>query len=75
MTERQMPDKDPGLRPDPGPGADPEITIRSPKGQAKARGADKTAPEEASEDAPEDAEVTPLDPDKNIESGIEVNET
>ncbi|MDF3020712.1 MAG: hypothetical protein K0Q92_2015 [Steroidobacteraceae bacterium] len=71
MTERQIPDKDPGLRPDSGPGANPEIMPRFPKGKPKARDADEAGPK----DAPHQAEVTPLDPDKNIEDGIEVNET
>ena len=71
MTERQIPDKDPGLRPDPGPGADPEIMPRFPKAKSKARDADQALPEKA----PEDVEVTPLDPDKKIEGGIQVNET
>ena len=67
MTERQMPDVDPGLPPDPGPSSDPEVMPRFPKGQPRR--------EASAETLADNTEVTPLDDDKNIEGGIEVNET
>ena len=66
--ERPNTDDNRALPPDPPPGSDPDPTPRYPK------------PAEANHDArPEtlanNTQVTPLDDDKNIEEGIEVNET
>ena len=66
--ERPNPDDESALPPDPAPGSDPDPTPRYPK------------PRQVNHDArPEtladNTKVTPLDEDKNIEDGIEVNET
>ena len=50
---------DSALPPDPPPGSDPEPTPRFPRPETRAK----------------KAKVTPLDPDKHIEDGIEVKET
>lgn len=58
--ERPNSDDHSALPPDPPPGSDPDPTPRYPK-----------SPEE-NDDA---RRVTPLDDDKHIEEGIEINET
>ena len=55
------------LPPDPPPGSDPEPVPRYPKGQGKREARPETLAD--------NTKVTPLDPDKNLEDGIEVNET
>lgn len=60
MIERPRPADEPALPEDPPPGSDPDPAPHFPK------------PPEAGRQKPK---VTPLDEDKNLEDGIEVNET
>jgi hypothetical protein len=59
MNERPKPDDESALPEDPAPGSDPGPTPRVPRPKTPAN----------------NLKVTPLDEDKNIEKGIEVNET
>jgi hypothetical protein len=68
MNERPHPDDESALPEDPPPASDPEPTPRFPK-QAPADHDGR--PERLASNT----KVTPLDEDKNIEGGIEVNET
>jgi hypothetical protein len=67
MIERPNPDDESALPPDPAPSSDPEPTPRFPK------------PSQGKHDArwetlANNMQVTPLDEDKHIEDGIEVDE-
>ncbi len=64
----QRPDDDAMLPEDPGPSSDPEPTPRFPKPSKKKH-------EARPETLADNTKVTPLDEDKNLEDGIEVNET
>ena len=68
MNERRNPDDESALPPDPPPSSDPEPKPRFPK-----------APRPNHDARPEtlanNTKVTPLDEDKHLEDGIEVNET
>jgi hypothetical protein len=66
----ERPDRDDqsALPPDPPPSSDPEPTPRAPRSPAVNH-------EARPETLANNTKVTPLDEDKNIEEGIEVNET
>jgi hypothetical protein len=59
---------DPHFPPDPPPGSDPEPAPRYPKGPV---GKHEARPETLADNV----KVTPLDEDKKLEEGIEINET
>jgi hypothetical protein len=68
MTERPSPDDEPELPPDPAPSSDPEPAPRFPKRSNRNH-------EARPETLADNTKVTPLDDDKHLEDGIEVNET
>jgi hypothetical protein len=67
MIERPNPDDESALPPDPPPSSDPEATPRFPNGQHPNRDA-------RPETLANNVKLTPLDEDKNLEDGIEVEE-
>ncbi len=66
--KRTKPADDSALPPDPPPSSDPEPTPRAPKSPQVNHDA-------RPETLADNTQVTPLDKDRNIEDGIEVNET
>jgi hypothetical protein len=68
MIERPNADDETALPPDPAPSSDPEPTPRFPK---PPRNRHDARPETLADNT----KVTPLDEDKHLEEGIEVNET
>ncbi len=68
MNERPTRDDESALPPDPPPSSDPEPKPRFPKGPRPNHDA-------RPETLANNTKVTPLDEDKHLEDGIEVNET
>jgi len=66
MTRPRKPDDEGVLPPDPPPASDPEPTPRFPKPVQR---------DASHETLADNTKVTPLDEDKHIEHGIELNET
>ena len=60
MTERQIPDRDPGLPPDPGPGSDPQIVGGTDPDESEPEG-DREKAREATRNI--DEATTQLPPD------------
>jgi len=67
MTKRPRADDEPALPPDPPPGGDPDLAPRFPKPSQRNR-------DERPETHSDNTKVTPLDEDKNLENGIEIDE-
>jgi hypothetical protein len=67
MNERPDPDDESAVPDDPVPASDPEPTPRHPKRSKRHHGA-------RPETLANNTKVTPLDEDKNLEDGIEVEE-
>jgi hypothetical protein len=68
IMERPNTDDDSAFMPDPPPSSDPEPKPRVPKSP-------RTNHDARPETLADNTKVTPLDEDKNLENGIEVNET
>jgi len=67
MNEHPRTDDESALPPDPAPGSDPEPAPRYP-------GAKRAKRQATPETLAKNPEVTPLDPDRNLEEGIDVEE-